>query len=419
MITKLAIGVEGGIDANKKFEIETQHQFAFLGNGESKIAPSEVEGLIKSIIESESANKKEDIQAWENQIHPCEHTLTLDQSKSTPIASKNLAHCGLCELDANLWICLECGHLGCGRKFYDGTGGNGHALEHFTQTGHALAVKSGTISLEGNASVFCYTCDDDVDDKDLPAHLSTLGIKVEEMKKTEKTIAEISLEANLNLTLSHTFEKGKKLLPVFGPRKTGLDNIGNSCYLAAVVQCLANIPEFDRRYNQLASKHTDTCSLKPQHCLICQTCRLISGLNSGEFSIRQVEEIKIPSTGETTTAEFQDGVKPTLFRSLVGKGHSEFSTKKQQDAMEYFIHLLNCLNKTETLNQLSSLSGLFDFSIETRQSCPACAATLKSEITSKILTLPVPLPPNFETYGDTGKQEDMDYTAKIQDCIDL
>lgn len=376
-------------------------------------------GLIKSIMESDSANKKEDIQAWENQIHACEHTLTLDQSFAQKIARKDLAHCGLCDLDNNLWICLECGHLGCGRKFYDGTGGNGHALAHYESSGHALAVKSGTISLEGKASVFCYKCDEDVDDPELPAHLLVLGIKVEDMKKTEKTMAEISLEANLTLTLSNSFEKGKKLFPVFGPKKTGLDNIGNSCYLASVIQCLAHIPEFQRRYFELAEGHTETCKADPPACLLCQTCRLFSGLLSGEFSIKQVEETVVPSTSEVCVNEFQDGVKPTLFRSVVGKGHSEFSTKKQQDAMEYLIHFLNCLTKSEANSQLAPLSDLFDFKIETLIECPNCPVVVRKEISSKILTLPVPLPDNFDTYGETGKQEDMEYAATLSDCIDL
>jgi len=26
---------------------------------------------------------------------------------------------------------MSCGHLGCGRKNWDGTGGNNHAVQHF------------------------------------------------------------------------------------------------------------------------------------------------------------------------------------------------------------------------------------------------------------------------------------------------
>ena len=45
-------------------------------------------------------------------------------------------NCSDCTSTENLWICLICGNLGCGR--YKG----GHAHNHFLKTGHAFALKS-------------------------------------------------------------------------------------------------------------------------------------------------------------------------------------------------------------------------------------------------------------------------------------
>jgi len=138
-------------------------------------------------------------------------------------------------LKSNLWLCLQCGHLGCGRKNYDGSGGNNHGVEHFEKTGHCVNVKIGTITPEGKASIHCYKCDDEVLDNDLGAHLGVLGIEIGSQVKTEKTIAEQSLEANLNLTLSKVIEEGKTLVPVFGQYNTGMENLGNTCYMNSVV----------------------------------------------------------------------------------------------------------------------------------------------------------------------------------------
>jgi hypothetical protein len=44
---------------------------------------------------------------------------------------------------------LTCGFANCGRKQFGGIGGNGHALDHFKETGHMLGVKLGTITPEG------------------------------------------------------------------------------------------------------------------------------------------------------------------------------------------------------------------------------------------------------------------------------
>ncbi|ODV63186.1 Etp1p [Ascoidea rubescens DSM 1968] len=42
--------------------------------------------------------------------------------------------CFFCGIQQNLWICLICGNIGCGR--YD----SGHAIEHFKETGHCFSM---------------------------------------------------------------------------------------------------------------------------------------------------------------------------------------------------------------------------------------------------------------------------------------
>ena len=40
-----------------------------------------------------------------------------------------------------------------------------------------------------------------------------------------------------------------------------------------------------------------------------------------------------------------------MFRTLVGRGHAEFSTKKQQDAMEFLEHILKLTHRNSTRSQ--------------------------------------------------------------------
>lgn len=42
--------------------------------------------------------------------------------------------CSKCDKTDNLWMNLSDGTVLCGRKFFDGTGGNNHALEHYQAT---------------------------------------------------------------------------------------------------------------------------------------------------------------------------------------------------------------------------------------------------------------------------------------------
>ena len=69
--------------------------------------------------------------------------------------------CVDCSLTKNLWMCLECGRFSCGRKNWDGTGGNGHALQHYEKTGHSIVLKV-TSCCKGVQEVYCYKCDNEV-----------------------------------------------------------------------------------------------------------------------------------------------------------------------------------------------------------------------------------------------------------------
>ncbi|KIV99373.1 uncharacterized protein PV09_08918 [Verruconis gallopava] len=57
----------------------------------------------------------------------------------TPTTSPETENvCSVCKSDQNLWICLICGNVGCGR--YD----SAHAFAHFEETGHAYAMDIAT-----------------------------------------------------------------------------------------------------------------------------------------------------------------------------------------------------------------------------------------------------------------------------------
>jgi ubiquitin carboxyl-terminal hydrolase 5/13 len=168
-------------------------------------------------------------------LEECACVANLDQSNAVKIANESLAKCGECDIKTNLWMCMHCGHLGCGRKYYDGSGGNNHGVDHGKNHNHPVVCKMGTITPEGGASIYCYKCDDDVLDTKLEQHMHTLGVNIATQIKTEKTMTELNLEANLNFTLSKVIEAGIELIPLFGPGNTGMDNLGNSCYMNSVV----------------------------------------------------------------------------------------------------------------------------------------------------------------------------------------
>lgn len=122
-------------------------------------ADTEIQDLIAGVMQSVSSARQSEIKAWEEEILPCEHTLSLQQFSTGHIPASGLAHCAKCDLTENLWLCLTCGSLGCGRQQFGGVGGNGHGLQHFEDTKdgpvlHPISVKLGTITPEGGAGSF-------------------------------------------------------------------------------------------------------------------------------------------------------------------------------------------------------------------------------------------------------------------------
>ena len=134
-------------------------------------ADPHVQSLVTGVMQSLSSARQSEVKAWEEEIAACEHTLMLEQLVTGPIAASGkyysrvsavsadmticaytgLAHCTKCDLKENLWLCLTCGSLGCGRQQFGGLGGNGHGLLHYEETKHPVSVKLGTITPEGTA----------------------------------------------------------------------------------------------------------------------------------------------------------------------------------------------------------------------------------------------------------------------------
>ncbi|KAL4263101.1 Ubiquitin carboxyl-terminal hydrolase [Pleurotus pulmonarius] len=346
----------------------------------SALSDPKIKTLADSIMQSMSSARQSEVKAWEEEILPCEHTLTLEQFATAHIQDSGLAHCATCDLKENLWLCLTCGSLGCGRQQLGGLAGNSHALAHYQSSGHGVSVKLGTITPEGGADIYCYGCDESRQDPDLSQHLATFGINVRTLKKTEKSMTELQLEQNLSFDFSLTDESGNALEPVFGPGLTGLSNLGNSCYMASVLQTLFSLPAFQSRYNDLATSHYLTCTISlPAECVECQMHKVADGLLSGRYShpANYAVDPKASNvlTHDSPTPVFQEGIKPIGFKRLIGRGHEEFSTMKQQDAEEFLVHLLTILRRDAHKYKERSdpdATAIFSFGMEQRLQCADC-----------------------------------------------
>ena len=387
-ITKLAIGKPGGADfTGDDWEQILEVTCLECNKTLDYEKDNEIKSLVTSVLNASSENEKEDIKAWEEEIYPCEHTLTLVQNEGIKIAEKSIAKCNDCDLSSNLWLCLTCGNLSCGRKE---TGGNQHAIEHFKKTKHPLVVKTGTITPDGEASLYCYACDNDVKDENLAVHLSNLGIDIITQKKTDKTVTEMNLSFNINFTLSKTIEEGKVLTPLYGAGFTGMENLGNSCYMNSTLQILLSLESFKKRYFDNAIEHLNICTKDPNECFLCQMSKIMYGLHSGIYSQKKTK--RLPPTDENKEGEieeYQDGIRPSSFKLYFGKGHPDFSSNKQQDAFEYLSYIIEKIKKEEKKFEKFDPMKLFEFDLETRMECNDCHNVKYKNSVSWFLSLSV------------------------------
>ncbi|KAF8422678.1 hypothetical protein EV426DRAFT_535057 [Tirmania nivea] len=392
---------------------------------EVDMAEKAIAKVVDGIMAAMTSARQTEVKAWEQELTPCEHTLCLEQDAPKQLEAQNLAHCASCDLKENLWLCLQCGNLGCGRSQFGGVGGNGHALAHFDAFNHPVAVKLGSITPEGTADIYCYECNDEKVDPELATHLAYWGINIAEREKTEKSLTEMQIEHNLKWEFNMITEDGKELKPVFGAGLTGLKNLGNSCYLNSILQCLFTLPVFQksRYYEAIQDRPTD--SLNPAEDLEIQLRKIADGLLSGRYS---KSDSNVMASHDSAEIPHQKGLAPAMLKELIGKGHEEFSTMRQQDAFELLLHLFKIITRSQHA-PLDDPVSAFKFAMEQRLQCLSCKkVSYRTDIQDNI-SVPVPVRRIKETSADmevdkeggteVGVKKDVFELVTIKECLDI
>ncbi|KAF7035534.1 hypothetical protein CFC21_046392 [Triticum aestivum] len=412
--TLLAIGVEGGFGEQEP-EYDVTYEIVILPEFVSLPFPSvdlpeKVRLAVDKVILAESADRKQQLASWvaDKKIISA-HAMDLQQLDNGVIVPPTGWKCSKCDKTENLWLNLTDGMILCGRWVWDGTGGNNHAVEHYQQTKYPLAVKLGTITadLEG-ADVYSYPEDDSVEDPILAQHLSHFGIDFSSLQKTEMTTAERELDHNTNFDWNRIQESGKDAEPLYGPGYTGLVNLGNSCYMASVMQVMFSTHPFISRYFEKQSLKAvfAISQADPTLDLNMQMTKLAHGMLSGKYSAPSQEQragyslvkwVELPRDKYPVVLSYtnirlqgQEGIRPRMFKSVIAASHPEFSSMRQQDALEFYHHLIDKVEQANPGNhELNPCTG-FKFIIEERVQCPSGKVSYNQHC-DNFLTLSIPL----------------------------
>lgn len=181
-------------------------------------------------------------------------------------------------------------------------------------------------------------------------------------EKTEKSMSELEIELNeRSAEWASMQETGSQLQPVYGAGFTGIHNLGNSCYINVVLQMLFNLPDFCSTYADNFDVFLNSIDSNPADDFTIQFSKLGKALISGEYSRK-------PQPTEDVDL-MDNGIKPRLLRSIVGRGHVEFSTKRQQDAHEFLLHILSLVERSVRAIGANNPSESMKFKVQERVEC--------------------------------------------------
>lgn len=113
---------------------------------------SKVENSIQAIMAAQSAGRMEELAAlestWDGEARRVsKHAESLEQLNNGVRVPPHGWQCAKCDKTDNLWMNLSDGTVLCGRKFFDGTGGNNHAVEHYQATGISRSLHPWTVDI--------------------------------------------------------------------------------------------------------------------------------------------------------------------------------------------------------------------------------------------------------------------------------
>lgn len=197
----------------------------------------------------------------------------------------------------------------------------------------------------------------------------------------------------------------------------------------SVIQVLNSLPEYRHQYYENGQQHLTTCKKIPGDCFYCQVAKVFWGLNSGAYSEKKTKTLTINEM--ETEEEYQEGIKPYDFKILLAKDNVEFSSSRQQDALEYLQWVFDRLDKEEPFIGESTTKN-FNFQYVNRMVCTGCNGYKINEVKTNEWKFPVPTPTkeDIEKYYQTLENvdsetrkaklcEDPEYDVKMETCLDL
>ncbi|XP_041372578.1 ubiquitin carboxyl-terminal hydrolase 3-like [Gigantopelta aegis] len=340
--------------------------------------------------------------------------------------------CSVCKVESSPWICLACGVVNCGRFV------NAHAKQHHEEMCKDVQSVSEAGPLPGSNKhavcmdchsfmAYCYICDDFVINDTESGYLKNLRKQLESIsplgchpQSAQNHRKERSRRRDSTESIENVKKKLKKDEKSQRPhRSSGLRNLGNTCFMNAVVQSLSNIQEFCGYIKQLPSLEDKVMKRKTHHT------NKKRDMVSGE-TVLLIEELR-----KTLVSLWQGqkaAISPESLFNVIWKVVPRFRGYQQQDAHEFMRYLLDRLH-TELLQLLpypnnnspfigpkgksTIVTAIFGGLLQNEVNCLICG--MESKKHDPFLDLSLDIPTHFSMKSTKPKEGEP--VCTLVDCL--
>ncbi|XP_076355620.1 ubiquitin carboxyl-terminal hydrolase 3-like isoform X1 [Tachypleus tridentatus] len=271
----------------------------------------------------------------------CPHLMNCVKVTNLPLKNENSPNdwvCSVCKTKKSSWICLTCGEINCGRYV------NAHAKTHHEENDQHM------VSMDCHSyATYCYVCDDFVVNDTKNRQLHQLREKLQALNEFDWHRPEYHPQLRKRSNSSDNTENVKKKRDKGGGKYckpkaqvAGLRNLGNTCFMNAVLQSLSNIEQFCCYFKQLPS-------LEPKPNNNGKKNHHLKGLNGNGEDMLLCEELR--KTLISLWQGSKTAISPESLFAVVWKVVPRFRGYQQQDAHEFLRYMLDRLHM-ELLNIL-------------------------------------------------------------------
>ncbi|XP_072037849.1 ubiquitin carboxyl-terminal hydrolase 3-like [Amphiura filiformis] len=311
--------------------------------------------------------------------------------------------CQVCRSTKSPWMCLECGIITCGRYV------NGHAKQHWEECQHCACINCLSLG------VFCYECDEFVVNDTRAGTVKEVRHYLEDVQN-----AQLNKQQKNNLDIGdEDYVDGppKKRQATNSNKQSilGLRNLGNTCFMNAVLQSLSNIHQFAGFFKELPAVELRSGKTAGK--------RIYNTRNLKHDDVSLVEELR-----RVLCALMQgsgSAISPDSLFTVMWKIFPRFRGYQQQDAHEFMRYLLDRLHselqgslwpnqtrQSSTNGKSTIVTVMFGGLLLSEVHCRICGSFFKKIDPFLDISLDIP-----EQFRVRGKQKDSSNVCKLEDCI--